>query len=365
MAPVVASFIADVVSGPIPLTVVFTDTSTGVPTNWLWDFGDGSVSDVQHPVHEYTVVGIYTVSLRVFVSTGVILSNGTRSNPRRRIATGFSNVQAHANLLAESFDSTDIVGAYRVSVHPTSGLHTYTEGYSDLGLDLTLFTSHIIEFRLPFAFSNNPFSGLLFNETGIVFPGRLPQFTDFLVEDVTPFAGSSITRTFTDISGVAIIPDPGPARSAGWVLASNARIYRYTFSSAASHISVDYINAGVDWCGKGWIMVAKRVVDIGPGVHQLVVTTDKPAHLFAGYMAEAPSKDRVWSTKYGQPHRCQPLFNIMMEGDVEQNEAGDTIEHTFELSGFPLLDVLFIILLGDQCGVFSNSKSPLFSVDNS
>jgi PKD repeat protein len=31
--------------------LVFTDTSTGSPTSWSWDFGDGGTSSVQNPVH--------------------------------------------------------------------------------------------------------------------------------------------------------------------------------------------------------------------------------------------------------------------------------------------------------------------------
>ena len=45
--------------------IEFTDESTGTPTEWLWDFGDGNTSDVQDPVHQYTEYGDYTVSLMV------------------------------------------------------------------------------------------------------------------------------------------------------------------------------------------------------------------------------------------------------------------------------------------------------------
>ena len=42
----VANFSADVVSGPSPLTVQFTDTSLNNPDSWLWDFnGDGLIDD--------------------------------------------------------------------------------------------------------------------------------------------------------------------------------------------------------------------------------------------------------------------------------------------------------------------------------
>jgi hypothetical protein len=48
-----------------PLAVSFTSDSTGAPTQWHWDFGDGSISTQQNPVHEYSVPGDYTVTLTI------------------------------------------------------------------------------------------------------------------------------------------------------------------------------------------------------------------------------------------------------------------------------------------------------------
>lgn len=62
---VVADFTSDVTSGDADLTVQFTDTSTGGPTSWLWDFGDGDTSTDQNPEHIYDTAGIYTVSLTI------------------------------------------------------------------------------------------------------------------------------------------------------------------------------------------------------------------------------------------------------------------------------------------------------------
>lgn len=56
--------------GRAPLTVYFTDTSTGTPASWRWNFGDGSVSPLQNPVHTYPGAGTYTVTLTVTNAAG-------------------------------------------------------------------------------------------------------------------------------------------------------------------------------------------------------------------------------------------------------------------------------------------------------
>ena len=61
----VASFTGTPLIGATPLTVIFTDTSSNIPTSWSWNFGDGSPTNNTHqnPIHTYTVAGIYTVTL--------------------------------------------------------------------------------------------------------------------------------------------------------------------------------------------------------------------------------------------------------------------------------------------------------------
>lgn len=60
-----ANFTGTPLSGASPLTVDFTDASSGDPTSWLWNFGDSSTSTSQHPSHTYTAAGVYSVLLRV------------------------------------------------------------------------------------------------------------------------------------------------------------------------------------------------------------------------------------------------------------------------------------------------------------
>ena len=65
-----AAFTVDRQSGPKPLTVQFTDTSTGNPTMWSWDFGDGGISMVASPSYTYQEAGVYTVSLTASNTAG-------------------------------------------------------------------------------------------------------------------------------------------------------------------------------------------------------------------------------------------------------------------------------------------------------
>lgn len=60
-----SKFIANPMAGKAPLTVKFTDKSTGDPTAWKWDFGDGATSTDKNPVHTFTSGGAYDVVLEV------------------------------------------------------------------------------------------------------------------------------------------------------------------------------------------------------------------------------------------------------------------------------------------------------------
>jgi len=66
----VAQFEASVTSGKAPLTVFFTDQSTGTLTSSAWKFGDGTTSSAKNPTHKYTTAGIFSVTEIVRNSAG-------------------------------------------------------------------------------------------------------------------------------------------------------------------------------------------------------------------------------------------------------------------------------------------------------
>jgi PKD repeat protein len=64
---ITAQFTASPTQGDAPLAVQFTDASTGgTIQSWLWDFGDGGISEERSPLHVYGADGAYSVSLQVF-----------------------------------------------------------------------------------------------------------------------------------------------------------------------------------------------------------------------------------------------------------------------------------------------------------
>jgi PKD repeat protein len=62
--PPTADFSAAPYTGIEPAGVTFIDLSTGMPSGWLWSFGDGTTGAVENPYHVYTGAGSYTVSLK-------------------------------------------------------------------------------------------------------------------------------------------------------------------------------------------------------------------------------------------------------------------------------------------------------------
>ena len=90
--PPVAGFSATPTNGVAPLTVAFTDASTGTITNWFWNFGDGTTNTytTTNATHIYTNAGVYTVTETV---TGPGGSNGLAISNLITVLTPFQGWQ--------------------------------------------------------------------------------------------------------------------------------------------------------------------------------------------------------------------------------------------------------------------------------
>jgi subtilisin family serine protease len=91
-ATTTAGYNANPSSGQVPLTVQFTDASTGAPASWNWNFGDGGTSGAQNPSHVYNSAGNFTATLTIRDSSGNTSSKSgtiTATNPPPPLVAGF------------------------------------------------------------------------------------------------------------------------------------------------------------------------------------------------------------------------------------------------------------------------------------
>ena len=84
-----------------PLSVAFTDQSSGNPLRWTWQFGDGYISTERNPIHNYPVAGNYTVTLTV------IGLSGTSATSQNIVVT---------NPLEANFDASPTQGSVPLTV---------------------------------------------------------------------------------------------------------------------------------------------------------------------------------------------------------------------------------------------------------
>ncbi len=75
-----SSFTANPLIGVAPLTVTFADSSTGVISNWFWNFGDGNSTNVTTNGMSYTYITPGTYSVTEFVAGPGGVGSGMRTN---------------------------------------------------------------------------------------------------------------------------------------------------------------------------------------------------------------------------------------------------------------------------------------------
>ncbi len=177
--PPVADFSGSPTSGCVPLTVNFTDLSTGSITSWSWTFGDGGTSTQQNPSHTYTATGTYTVKLTatnaygsdIETKTAYITVNdipaaaftGSPTSGEVPLTVNFTNQSSGATSYLWDFGDTQTSTA-------TNPSHTYTQAgtftvtltaTNSCGSDDEVKTDYITVTCTPpvAAFSGSPTSG--------------------------------------------------------------------------------------------------------------------------------------------------------------------------------------------------------------
>ncbi|WP_052712624.1 PKD domain-containing protein [Methanosarcina barkeri] len=130
-----------------PLTVQFNDTSSNSPTQWNWDFGDGSTSTDANPAHTYAVAGTYTVNLTVSNADGsdtigkAITVTGTSASPTARftLAPQIGRSPLTVKFTDKSVNAASIKWDFGDGTTSTESnpSHTYTTGFYIVRLTAT------------------------------------------------------------------------------------------------------------------------------------------------------------------------------------------------------------------------------------
>ena len=108
--PAVADFIVYPKTGDAPLSILYTDMSSGHPTSWLWDFGDGFTSNTAWGFHTYTLPGTYTISLTVTPGSSTKMDTVTVTSPSvtpTPTVTPTPIPPSNPNIVATYYDNMD------------------------------------------------------------------------------------------------------------------------------------------------------------------------------------------------------------------------------------------------------------------
>jgi PKD repeat protein len=238
---VATNFTADITSGAVGTIVNFTDTSTGSPDNWLWDFGDGHTSEDQNPTHQYLKSGSFTVTLTAFISTGTTVVGVTSRVSEIKSASASNNQDAYDAFIAASFSGSGTeFGQYSLQqTAPGPNAFGYAAQNSIHTVDLTAHSSGIAKFEMFFNDAvDNPDSTILFG-SGKRLSAPATNIWTF-IEDVSGDLGEIMSNSVTDLN-FPQFASPGNGFRTGWIVTT----FRVTIHTAADNdtkIKTDFIS---------------------------------------------------------------------------------------------------------------------------
>ena len=129
-------FTSNITSGCTPLVVQFTDQSTGGPTQWRWELGNGTISFLQNPSTTYFIPGTYNVKLVIRNASGAdsIIKNQyitVYPNPVKHILT----VKINGNINGQ--------GQLQLAAITGKVLTTYTVDAGEQQIDMSQYSAGV------------------------------------------------------------------------------------------------------------------------------------------------------------------------------------------------------------------------------
>ncbi len=143
----------------------YTNTSTG-STSFLWHFGDGDTSTFPNPVHTYSTIGTYTVTLTAY-------NNGC-----------FDTITQTITIFTTGINTIDLTHALSIFPNPNNGLVTISASFSteeQIQVIVTNAIGEIIYESAPVIASNKLFNLNLQSESKGIYFVQLKTKSGFVV----------------------------------------------------------------------------------------------------------------------------------------------------------------------------------------
>jgi C1A family cysteine protease len=182
--------------------IQFNDSSYNAPTSWSWNFGDGTTSTLQNPLHAYTANGTYSVTLTAINTYGnnskTKSSYVTINMPTAPVTTGAS--QSSPGSFTLSASGSDSLKWYDA----LTGGNLVNTGTTFITPVLSTTTTYYVENEITHSvqsigipsstLSGN--TGAYYNQTatqGLIFDALSP----LTIKTVTVYASGTANRTIT------------------------------------------------------------------------------------------------------------------------------------------------------------------------
>ncbi len=181
-------------------SVAFTDTSTGSPNKWLWDFGDGFTSSDQNPTHTFPSQSDFTVTLKAWIQTGSSIVSQSFVSGRSKSGSGSTDSQAYNNFIAASWTnhppgSTGLF--YRIRFITN---FIVSAGEATYSYNLNSYSSGVAELQIQFATIPNPDDSEVKTGSGKFLSAETHNVW-IPIEDVTAKLGTTFNESWLDATG--------------------------------------------------------------------------------------------------------------------------------------------------------------------
>ncbi len=187
----VAAFSANNTTPIINRNVLFTDSSTNSPTAWNWSFGDGTYSEVQNPVHAFSTVDTFNISLNASNVYGYTIETKVDYITSGEIPVAAFSANNTTPIIDRNVLFTDLSTGAPTAWNWSFGDGTYSEVQNPVHAFSTVDTFTVI------LNSSNLWGYDLETKVGYITSGEIPVAA-FSANDTTPNTGDIVL--FTDES---------------------------------------------------------------------------------------------------------------------------------------------------------------------